>query len=332
MNATDGSGARSGERRRVRPERISVPEIRHDALTDRLVIVAADRAARPETFRKAVEPPPAHPPDCPFCPGHELETPPEVARLGTGDAEGPGWTLRIVPNLYPIVGGSIAGAHEVVVLSPAHNRSLGALDPRAAVDVFGAIRDRAAFHLAGGLAHVVPFVNHGKAAGASIEHPHAQLVALDFVPPAVNDDLARFERSGRDLVADSLSNARGSEYAVIDGPAPAWCSPGASEPFEVLVAHRSTRARFDEATDAEIEVVARSTHEVLRRLAALLGDAAYNLVIHTAPPAARPGFHWYVRITPRLSVIAGFERGTGLFVNIVPPENAAAALREVPAP
>jgi UDPglucose--hexose-1-phosphate uridylyltransferase len=194
--------------------------------------------------------------------------------------------------------------------------------------VFRALRDRSAFHLDAGLAHAVPFVNHGKAAGASIEHPHAQLVVLDFVPPGVADDLARFEGAGRDLVADSLANARGSEFAVIDGPAPAWCNPAASEPFEVLVAHRSTRARFDQATDAELDVVARSTHDVLGRLSALLGDPAYNLVIHTAPPDARPGYHWYVRITPRLTVLAGFERGSGLYVNIVPPEQAAAALRE----
>jgi UDPglucose--hexose-1-phosphate uridylyltransferase len=301
--------------------------MRHDALTDRHVIVAAERAARPETFRRTVEPTTALAPDCPFCPGHEHETPPEVARLGVGEADGPGWTLRVVPNLYPIVGGSVGGAHEVVVLSPAHDRSLGALAIESAVDVVRVLRDRTALHLGNGLAHVVPFVNHGKAAGASIEHPHAQLVGLDFVPPAVEDDLARFERSGRDLIADSLSNARGSEYAVIDGPAPAWCNPGASEPFEVLVAHRSTRARFDEATDAEIEVVARSVHDVLGRLASLLADPPYNLVIHTAPPAARPGFHWYVRITPRLTVIAGFERGSGLFVNVVPPEAAATALR-----
>jgi UDPglucose--hexose-1-phosphate uridylyltransferase len=305
----------------------TVPELRHDALTDRLVIVASDRAARPDTFRRTTAAPPPLKPDCPFCPGHEHETPPEVARLGGGEADQPGWSLRVVPNLYPIVGGSVAGAHEVVVLSPAHDRSLGALTCAAAVDVLRMLRDRTAFHLGAGLVHAVPFVNHGKAAGASIEHPHAQLVALDFVPPAVSDDLARFERSGRDLVADALSTARGSEFSVIDGPAPAWCNPGASEPFEVLVAHRSTRARFDEATDSEIEVVARSIHDMLGRLATVLGDPPYNLVIHTAPPAARPGFHWHVRITPRLTVLAGFERGTGLYVNIVPPEQAAASLR-----
>lgn len=309
-----------------------MPEIRNDALTDRLVIVAAERAARPETFRREAPPVPAVAPACPFCPGHEHETPPEVARLGGGDADQPGWSLRVVPNLYPIVGGSVAGAHEVIMLSPAHDRSLGALTFDAALDVFRMLRDRTALHLGNGLAHAVPFVNHGKAAGASIEHPHAQLVALDFVPPAVNDDLARFERAGRDLVADSLASARGSEFAVIDGPAPAWCNPGASEPFEVLVAHRSTRARFDEATDTEIEVVARSAHDVLGRISRLLGDPPYNLVIHTAPAAARPGYHWYVRIAPRLTVTAGFERGTGLYVNIMPPEHAAAALRsEAPA-
>jgi UDPglucose--hexose-1-phosphate uridylyltransferase len=305
-----------------------MPELRHDALTDRLVIVAAERAARPDTFRRAGEPLPAVAPDCPFCPEHESETPPEVARRGDGEPDAPGWTLRVVPNKYPIVGGAVSGAHEVVVLSPAHDRSLGALTVDAATEVFRTLRDRSAFHLDAGLAHAVPFVNHGRAAGASIEHPHAQLVVLDFVPPAVVDDVGRFERAGRDIVADGLSNARGTDYAVIDGPAPAWCNPAASEPFEVLVAHRSTRARFDQATDAEIDVVARTTHEVLARLAALLGDPAYNLVVHTAPQAARPGYHWYVRITPRLTVVAGFERGSGLFVNIVPPEHAATALRE----
>jgi UDPglucose--hexose-1-phosphate uridylyltransferase len=309
-----------------------MPEMRHDALTDRLVIVAAERAARPDTFRREHEPLPALAPDCPFCPGHESETPPEVARLGDGEPETPGWSLRVVPNKFPIVGGAVAGAHEVVVLSPAHDRSLGALSVDAATEVFRTLRDRSAFHLDAGLAHAVPFVNHGRAAGASIEHPHAQLVVLDFVPPGVADDVGRFERAGRDLVADALSNARGTDYAVIDGPAPAWCNPAASEPFEVLVAHRSTRARFDQATDPEIEVVARTTHEVLARLSALLGDPAYNLVVHTAPAAARPGYHWYVRITPRLTVVAGFERGSGMFVNIVPPEHAATALREQRAP
>jgi UDPglucose--hexose-1-phosphate uridylyltransferase len=307
-----------------------MPELRHDALTDRLVIVAAERSARPDTFRRAPRPPGAPPVNCPFCPGHEAETPPEVARQGPGDSETPGWTLRVVPNKYPVVGGAVAGAHEVVVLSPAHDRALGALPAEQTIAVFRALRDRSAFHLDAGLAHAVPFVNHGLAAGASIEHPHAQLVVIDFVPPAVADDLERFERAGRDLVADSLANARGTDFAVIDGPAPAWCNPAASEPFEVLVAHRSTRAGFDQATDPELEVVARSTHEVLVRLAALLGDPAYNLVIHTAPRAARPGYHWYVRITPRLTVVAGFERGTGLYVNIVPPEQAATALREQP--
>ncbi len=305
-----------------------MPEIRHDPLTDRLVVVAPERAARPETFRRSppVTAPPAR--GCPFCAGHEHETPPEVARLGGGAPDSPGWTIRVVPNLYPIVGGAVAGAHEVMVLSPAHDRSFGALTEGEAAAALRMLRDRSAHHLANGLAHVVPFVNHGKAAGASIEHPHAQLVALDFVPPEVADAMARFEHAGRDLVADALSAARGSELSVAEGPAPAWCSPAAGSPFEVLVAHRSTRARFDEATNTEIEVVARTLRSVLARLATLLGDPPYNLLIHTAPREARPGSHWYVRVTPRLTVTAGFEQGTGILVNVVPPETAAAALRE----
>src|SRR5215467_13407435 len=111
-----------------------MPEMRHDSLTDRLVIVAAERAARPETFRREREPLPAAVDSCPFCSEHESETPPEVARLGAGAPDTPGWTLRVVPNKFPIVGGAVAGAHEVVVLSPAHDRSLGRLSVDAVTD------------------------------------------------------------------------------------------------------------------------------------------------------------------------------------------------------
>jgi UDPglucose--hexose-1-phosphate uridylyltransferase len=306
-----------------------VPELREDPLTGALVILAPARAARPDTFAAGMHAPRSAPGDCPFCTGHEAMTPPEVGRTGAGAPDTPGWRVRVVPNLYPLVGGEVAGAHEVVVLSPAHDRSLGELSDDTAAEVFGVLRDRAARHLARGLVHAQPFVNYGRAAGASIEHPHAQLIALAFVPPSVAGALARFERAGVDLVALALDEALDGDHGVLQGDAFAWCSSAAHSPWEVLVAHPAAGPRFDTAPDDQVASVAEVTRRVVGAYATVLGDVPYNVVVHTAPRGTVAGYHWYVRVAPRVTVRAGFEEGTGLFVNTVAPEHAAAALREV---
>jgi UDPglucose--hexose-1-phosphate uridylyltransferase len=310
-----------------------VPELRHDPLSGRSVLVAPERGDRP--FSPLVGGP-APDAECPFCPGHESLTPPEVYRTGPGGPDTPGWRVRVVPNRYPVVGGDhpgpgATGAHEVVVFSPSHERSLGRLSDGEAAEVLTVVRDRVRAHLGSGRSFVQAIVNHGRAAGASLAHPHAQVVALDLVPSAVEAALDRFDTAGVDLVAAAAADTVGSELAVLDGPAPAWCPVASGAPFEMLVAHRSTRARFDEATDAEVAVVARSTRDALARLHAVVGEVPYNLVVHTAPPARRARFfHWYVEIVPRLSTPAGFEHGTGILVNPVAPETAARALRTAP--
>ncbi|MGH8982547.1 MAG: galactose-1-phosphate uridylyltransferase, partial [Acidimicrobiia bacterium] len=130
------------------------------------------------------------------------------------------------------------------------------------------------------------------------------------------------------LVATAAAAAPGRGLAVVEGPAPVWCPEAASNPYEMRVAQRSARARFDEATDAEIAVVARALRTAVARLTAVVGDASYNLVVHTAPPGRVGFFHWYVEVLPRLTVPAGFELGTGVDVNVVAPEEAAVQLRE----
>ncbi|MGQ0805216.1 MAG: galactose-1-phosphate uridylyltransferase [Actinomycetota bacterium] len=314
-----------------------MPELRKDELSGRWVLLAPGRAARPGAFsaRAADERDAAD--DCPFCPGNEHETPPEVARTGEGAPDTPGWRVRVVPNLYPFVGGEGAGpgatgAHEVVILSPAHDRSLARLSEEEAIEAVSMLRDRVRHHLGAGRAYVQAAVNHGPAAGASIAHPHAQVIALDFVPPAVVSTLERVNAAGDDLVAGAAAAALGAGLAVVEGPAPAWCPDAASAPYEMRVAHRSTRARFDEATDAEIAVVTRATREAVARLEALLDDPSYNLVVHTAPPGPPGFFHWYVEVRPRVAVLAGFELGTGIYVNVVAPDDAAAQLRAVVVP
>lgn len=303
-----------------------MPELRRDPITGRLVIVAPERAARPDTFRVAADPLPAAVETCPFCPGHETMTPPEVARAGTGAPDTPGWRVRVVPNLYPVVGDGVAGAHEVLVLSTDHDRPFATLTDEQAVEVLTVARARAGTHLAAGRAHVQVFVNHGKAAGASIEHPHAQIIGLDFVPPEIGAEMQRFAAAGCDLVEGALDDARGSPFELLTGDVVAWCPPASASPFEVVVAHARAGRRFDEAPDGHVAGVALATRDVLAALREVLGEAAYNLTVNTAPRVGGTG-HWYVRITPRLTVTAGFEQATGVFVNIEPPEVAAATLR-----
>ena len=136
--------------------------------------------------------------------------------------------MRVVPNKYPIVGDGVAGVHEVVVLSPAHDRSFADLDTDAATEVLVVVRERIACHLEAGHRHAHAFVNHGKAAGASIEHPHAQVIALDFVPPFVDHVLDRFAAAQRDLVHDAIAEARGAHCIVGDGDAVTWCPPAST--------------------------------------------------------------------------------------------------------
>ncbi|MGH8984943.1 MAG: galactose-1-phosphate uridylyltransferase, partial [Acidimicrobiia bacterium] len=185
-------------------------ELRRDELSGRWVLLAPDRAARPKTFVDRSETPQARR-ACPFCPGNERETPPEVARTGEGVPDTPGWRVRVVPNLYPIVGGTDGGggAHEVLIFTPDHNHSFGYLSDDEAAEAVTVLRDRVRHHLGEGCAYVQAAINHGPAAGASIEHPHAQVIALDFVPPAVSAALERVASAGDDLVATAAAAAPG---------------------------------------------------------------------------------------------------------------------------
>lgn len=317
-----------------------MPELRPDALTGRLVLLAPRRATRPQTNAPATTAGEGTQPACPFCDGHENETPPEVARTGDGPPDGPGWRVRVVPNLYPIVGGPEAGtgatgAHEVIVLSPDHGAEFGALDDDQATEVLTVLRDRARFHAEAGRAHVQLLVNHGRGAGASIAHPHAQLLALDLVPPTVAVAAERFASTGTDLVLDDQAEAIAAGTGVIVGAeVRAWCPLGSASPFEVRIATLAGGANIESATNGQILGTAIALRDVLRALSRALDSPPYNVVVHNA--AARPHaaggeapFHWWIEVVPRIGVVAGFEMGTGVLVNTVAPEHAAPSLREL---
>lgn len=310
-----------------------MPELRYDALSGRSVIAAPERAARPRTTANrdddCTQPAAsaASMPRCPFDAGHEADTPPEVARIGPGAADSPGWLVRAVPNKYPVVGaddeGALEGAHEVVVLSPDHERDLAHLDAEQAHLAMQMLRDRAAFHLARGSVHAQAFVNHGRGAGASIAHPHAQMVALSFEPPAVLAAAARHTAAGHDLVVASLTDARDRDLVLRDGAAPCWSPWSAPTPYELLVAHPDAGARFADAPDEQLDAVVDGVRHGLERIAAVLEAPPYNVVFHDIP-----GGRWYARITVRTFTHAGFELGTDVWVNAVPGEVTVARLRE----
>jgi UDPglucose--hexose-1-phosphate uridylyltransferase len=307
-------------------------ELRVDPVTGIPVIVAPGRSARPHTTARPADATP--PGGCPFCPGNEHETPPEVLRTGEGADGAPGWRVRVVPNLYPIVGGTGArpgatGAHEVVILSPDHDAPFGALDDAAAIEVLTVLRDRVRAHLDAGHAHAQALINHGRSAGASIAHPHAQVIAVDVVPPLVLERGERAEALGTDPLDLDLATARAADCVVDqEGGAIAWCPPASGWPWGVRIAHATPRSGFEAATDAEVAEIAVVLRRTLARLTNTIGPFAHNVIIHTAVADIPSGsLRWSVEVVPRLGVHAGFELGTGILVNPMPPEAAASALR-----
>jgi len=317
-----------------------VQELRHDVLTGRLVLLATGRESRPTTFGSRAPSTfgsrAAGVTTCPFCPGHEHLTPPEVARAGPGEPDTPGWRVRVVPNLYPIVGGpepgpGATGAHEVVVLSPAHDAPFGDLDDEQAVETLMVLRERARAHTGRGRAHVQLLVNEGPEAGASLEHPHAQLLALDFVPPAVTVAVERFATLGGDPVVADLEDALKRSQAVVPGDrVAAWCPTGASSPYETRLAVLDEGARFEDASDGAVLGAAVVLRDVLAAMGRVLDRPerrlAYNVVVHNGPAGAER-YHWWVAVVPRVAVVAGFEMATAVLVNTVDPATAAQQLR-----
>ncbi|MGH9025044.1 MAG: galactose-1-phosphate uridylyltransferase [Acidimicrobiia bacterium] len=305
-----------------------MPDLRRDPVTGDLVLFAPDRVARPYTVAAALDDTAVS--ACPFCPGRESETPPEVLRTGNGAPNTPRWRVRVFPNRFPVVGGPSAGegaggAHEVAVLTPEHNRSFGRLADDEAVEVLTVLRDRARHHLGAGRAFVQALVNHGRAAGASIAHLHAQVVALEFVPPAVSALAARFDAHTRDPL--SLDRECDPALLVDNGRALTWCPWASWAPYMMRVAHAEPAVSFDRADDPAIAAVAIATRDALARLRHVLDDAAFNLAIRTAPPSGNTRQYWFVEIVPRTIIVGGFEQGTGVLVNTVTPEAAADALR-----
>jgi len=331
-----------------------MPQLRKDPVTGRWVIISTDRQQRPHDFhfeRAAI----VGREHCPFCPGHEAMTPPEVMayRQNGGAPNGPGWDVRVVPNKYPAlqVEGTFdrtgdgmydrmngIGAHEVIIETPQHDRTLALMSEPEIVQVLWGYRERMLdLQRDIRLKHILIFKNHGAAAGATLEHPHSQLIAMPIVPDFVREEIDGARRHFAvkercvfcDIVRQDVADGRRVVLENADAVALAPYAPRFA--FETWLVPKRHGARFEEAPRHEYEGVARLLKALLQRMDRALEHPDFNLIVHTSPFGEDTAdvYHWHIEILPKLTRVAGFEWGTGFYINPTPPEEAARVLRSV---
>jgi UDPglucose--hexose-1-phosphate uridylyltransferase len=301
------------------------PDLRRDPITGLWTVVTPGRTRRP-----AAPEPGAPAPACPFCEGNESMTPPEVDALRPdgGGADGPGWTLRVVPNKFPV----FPDGHEVVIHSPRHEAALHELSDEAVAATLDAARRRLRTYAAGGAAAGLVAVNQGAGAGASLAHPHAQLFALPIVPAALAaevDAFAGFAAKGRRcLLCDVVARVReGGDLLVHDGDVVAWTPDASRYPYEVWLAPARHTADFCACQAQTLAALAAALKRALAAVDEVTGGAPLNWWLHTVPFGAQGPFHWHLELAPRTTALAAFELGTGIAIDVVEPRDAAARLR-----
>ena len=301
-------------------------EIRRD-LRGEVVIVSPGRAGRPYDFSESAE---TRLTRCPFCPGHEDQTPPEVdaVREDGSAPDGPGWTVRVVPNKYPAFprepgAGAAWGVHEAIIESHEHERGLADMPVDHVGHVLGVYQRRLlAARADERIEYGCIFKNHGAAAGASLEHPHSQLMAVPFVPRRIAEEVDAHRQGA---FAAKLAAVR--PVAESEGLA-AFCPMDARLPHEVWIAPKQASQAFEKADPETVTETARLLSKLLRAMNEILDRPPFHLLLYTAPFRDGAGFSWRIEIVPRMARIAGFELATGIFVNQTAPEKAAAAYRQ----
>jgi UDPglucose--hexose-1-phosphate uridylyltransferase len=336
---------------------VRVPELRKDPIVGSWVIVSTDRVRRPtDFFRQQVTVKGGF---CPFCYGNESKTPSEILAYRPPREGGPqaprdssGWTVRVVPNKFPALGieGSLnrqaegmfdkvsgIGAHEVIIMSPEHSASLASLPAKRVEDVLWAFRDRIIdLKKDRRFKYILLFKNHGEAAGATLEHPHAQLIALPIIPKHALEELEGskqyFILKERcvycDVLRQELENpvrvvAENDEFVTLAPYAPRF-------PFETWILPKRHESAFENSSSQVFEALALAMKELAMKADLVLDRPAYNLIIHSSPlqDPSNEHYHWHLEFMPRLTKTAGFEWGTGFYINPTPPEESARFLRQ----
>jgi len=331
-----------------------MPELRKDPVVGRWVIISTERSRRPTNFSPTA--PQRGTGYCPFCPGQEDKTPPEVyaVRANGEGVNGGGWTVRVVPNKFPAlqIEGSLdrrgeglydkmngVGAHEVVIESPMHDQDLADLPVEHIEQVLQAYRARVLdLHRDRRFRYVLIFKNHGDQAGATLEHTHTQLIATPIIPKIIQEELegARryYELKERcvfcDMVQQETAQESGRRLVSMNDRFLAMAPFAPRFPFETWILPRRHDGSFEAIEQAEeVRDLAWMLKDTLGRLNRALNRPPYNFVLHTSPVTDQEleYYHWHIEILPKLTRVAGFEIGSGFYINPTPPEDAAQYLR-----
>ena len=331
-----------------------MPELRKDPILGRWIIIARERSKRPTDF--VVEPARTTGGFCPLCPGNEKTTPDEVLVYGRQPGAGPNssdWKLRVVPNKYPalVIEGELdkqgeglydrmngIGAHEVIIESPNHEDRFTFLPHDQMILTFRAFRERIRdLSRDKRFSYVMVFKNFGKAAGASLEHSHSQLVALPILPrmlvAELEGSLSYYKYKDRCIFCDIIrQEIQQNIRLVCENDKFVTLTPFAPRtPFEIWIMPRKHNSSYMDQDEETLSALTDIFSETLRRLDACIPGIPYNFVLHTQPLRSESldHFHWHFEIVPKLTSIAGFEWGSGFYINPMPPEDTCRYLREV---
>lgn len=328
-------------------------ELRKDPVLGRWVIVASERAVRPTELNISVTDN-TDVSKCPFCPGHEKQTPPEILAYHNPGREKDkeGWWVRVIPNKYPALKAfeeltrrgegmydqmNGVGAHEVILETPDHFGHIADMQTKMIEDLFWAYKDRILdLRKDNRMKYVLIFKNHGREAGATQAHPHSQLIALPMVPITVNQELEGsreyFHYKERCVFCDMIREEQRSACRIVEENSHFIAiEPYASRSqYETWILPKAHMGHFESITKNEIENLAVIYKDVMGKIKRLLKDPPLNMMIHSTPIQMQQTshYHWHIEIVPKLTQVAGFEWGTGFYINPVTPEDAAKMLNE----
>ena len=330
-----------------------MPELRRDPIVGRWVIIATERGKRPSDFKVDILDTDAK--NCPFCPGNEEFTPSEIMAYREKGTlpDKRGWWTRVVPNKFPAlrIEGELdrqavgiydkmsgIGAHEVIIDSPDHFKTQADLDNHYVEKIIWAYRDRIIdLKKDSRFKHVLIFKNYGQVAGASMSHPHSQLIATPIVPKRVKEELKGslqyYRYKERCIFCDIIrQEIKTKERVVLESEHFLSFTPYASRfPFEVWIIPKKHKADFSSIASAEVVDLAKILKTTLAKIKNALSNPAYNYILHNIPATLREDledYHWHIEIIPKLVNVAGFEWGSGFYINPTSPEDAAMYLRE----
>ncbi|MGD9898290.1 MAG: galactose-1-phosphate uridylyltransferase [Calditrichaceae bacterium] len=323
-------------------------ELRKDPILGRWVIISKERGKRPIDFEIIAASVKSD--YCPFCPGNEESTPPEIYKIS---GENNGWSLRVIPNKFPVlhVEGNLErkgegiydllngiGAHEVIIETNVHDEKMENYNQPHLENIIKTYRSRILdLKNDNRLKYAIIFKNHGADAGASLEHAHSQLVALPIVPQIINEELGGskkyFDFKERCIFCDIIDQELVQQKRIVlENEYFIALEPYAARfPFETWILPKKHESNFEMLENSRIPNLANLLLNTLKKLKIALNDASYNLVIHSAPFADEfmPYYHWHIEIIPKVSQVAGFEWGTGFYINPTSPEEAAEFLQNI---